>query len=479
MKKIIALLLVAVMALGMFAACAKTPDPTDPPAAAPADTAKPADTPVSDTAESDDPNAWIWEDRTMSGKVNFYMPFKGNQGMDALIAEFNEYYPNIEVTLVTYNNNADGNTGVNTAIIGGQVDVLVSFNMANTHTRWSNGLFMDLTDKVEEEGIDLVKEWGTDVYKYEDSIYTFPCGGRSHYVIINMDKWKAAGLDQVYNGLPTEWTWDEYLDACKKMTEVDASGNVTTFGGTDFHNFDYVAMPYASVVGVNPYYDEDGTSSFDNDYVIDALERELQAELVDKIWHPRARYTGDNTQTQDAYTSKLVASAITNNTIRFLHDPNYAVDFVSGFAPYPVLEKGQTNYMSGVEAFSHAGIALNCQDEDAAWAFLKWYATYGVKYLAAAGHQPNWTGTEAGSGIEAIYGSEEEAAKWIDVESFKRVVGVPTNPSYVQTELTAYSDVSNALREYVTLACGEQMTAEEAMLAAAEKADAAIEKEKN
>ena len=30
MKKIIALLLVAVMALGMFAACAKTPDPTTP-----------------------------------------------------------------------------------------------------------------------------------------------------------------------------------------------------------------------------------------------------------------------------------------------------------------------------------------------------------------------------------------------------------------------------------------------------------------
>jgi len=478
MKKIVALLLVAVMALGMFAACAKTPDPTAPPAA-PAAPAESADTPAPEAPKSDDPTAWIWEDKNMSGKVNFYIPFKGTQGMDALIAEFNESYPNIEVTLVTYNNNADGNTGVNTAIIGGQVDVLVSFNMANTHTRWSNSLFMDLTDKVAEEGIDLVKEWGTDVYKYEDSIYTFPCGGRSHYVIINMDKWKAAGLDQVYNGLPTEWTWDEYMDACKKMTEVDASGAVTTFGGTDYHNFDYVAMPYASVVGVNPYYDEDGTSSFDNEYVIAALERELQAELVDKTWHPRARYTGDNTQTQDAYTSKLVASAITNNTIRFLHDPSYEVDFVSGFAPYPVLEKGQTNYMSGVEAFSHAGIAMNCQDEDAAWAFLKWYATYGVKYLAAAGHQPNWTGTEAGSGVEVIYGSEEEAAKWIDVESFKRVVGVPTNPSYVQTNLTAYSDVSNALREYVTLACGEQMSAEEAMLAAAEKADAAIEKAKD
>ena len=56
MKKIIALLLVAVMALGMFAACAKTPDPTEPPAA-PAAPAEPADTPAPEAPESDDPNA--------------------------------------------------------------------------------------------------------------------------------------------------------------------------------------------------------------------------------------------------------------------------------------------------------------------------------------------------------------------------------------------------------------------------------------
>ena len=481
MKKFIALLLVAVMAIGLFAACGKTPVETTPKDTTPQDTTPStnADTTPSTTAPAEEVSTdWIWEDKTMSGKVNFYIPFKGNQGMDALIAEFNESYPNIEVVLNTYNNNADGNTGVNTAIIGGQVDVLVSFNLANTNNRWANDLFLDLTDKVEEEGIDLVEQWGTDVYKYEDSIYTFPCGGRSHYVIINMDKWKAAGLDKKYNGLPTEWTWDEYMEACELMTEVSADGQVAVFGGTDYHNFDYVGMPYASVVGKNPYYDADGTSSFDNDYIIGALERELKAELVDKIWYPRATYSGDNTQTQDIYCAKKAATAITNNTIRFLHNPDYNVDFVSGFAPYPVLEKGQTNYMSGVEAFSHAGIAQNCQDEDAAWAFLKWYSTYGVKYLAAAGHQPNWRGTEAGSGIEVIYGTEEEAQKWIDVESFTRVVGVSTNPSYVQTELTAYTDVSNALKEYVTLACGGQMSAEEAMVAAAKKADEAIKKAK-
>ena len=480
MKKLIAMLLVAVMALSLFAACNKNPDPTDPPAT----DAKPTNAPTEAVTEatkapaedsSDDAavdTSWILEaDTNMEGTVNFWVPFKENQGMGAMIAEFNETYPNITINLNPYNNNADGNVAVNTAIVGGQVDVLASFNLANTYNRWANGLFIDITDKCTEEGIDLVEQWGTDAYTYEGAIYTFPCGGRSHYIAINMTMWEEAGLGE----LPTEWTWDEYLAACEALTKVGDNGLVEVYGGTDYHNFDYVANAYASVVGKDAYYDEDGTSSFDNDYVVNALKRELQAELVDKIWYPRATYSGDNTQTQDIYTAKLAATAITNNMVRFLHDANYNVDFITGFAPYPVEEKGQTNYLSGVCPFSHAGITTNCQDEDAAWAFLKWYSTYGVKYLAAAGHQPNWKGTEPGSAIEVIYGSVEEAAKWIDVESFTNLVGRADLPGYIETNLTAYTDVSNALKEYVLLACGGQMTAEEAMQAACQEADKAIE----
>ena len=481
MKKLIALLLAAIMVMSMFAACADTgSNQTDPPKTTSGSndtTTAPKDDTTTTPVESGEVSTdWILEeDTSMSGVVNFWIPFKENQGMAALIAEFNEIYPNIEVKLTSYNNNADGNILVNTAMHSGEVDVLASFNLENTYRRWSNGLFLDITDKCEEEGIDLIEQWGTNAYTYEDKIYTFPSGGRSHYVIINMTLWKEAGLDEKYNGLPTEWTWDEYLEACAAMTKVGANGEVEVYGGTDYHNFDYVANAYASVVGKNAYYNEDGTASFDNDYVVNALTRELKAELVDKIWYSRATYSGDNTQTQDIYCAGVAATAITNNTIRFLHDANYGVDFISGFAPYPVEEKGQTNYLSGVCPFSHSGIAVNCQDEDAAWAFLKWYSTYGVKYLVAAGHQSNWKGTEAGTAIEVIYGSEEEAEKWVDVESFTRVVGRTDLPSYYEDELTAYTDVSSTLKEYVMYACAGEMTAEEAMKAAADQANKAIE----
>ncbi len=425
-------------------------------------------------AEEADLTSWILEDDTsISGTISFWMPFNGSQGMDALIADFNSIYPNITIELNTYNNNSDGNMSVNTSILAGEVDVLASFGLSNAYTRWESNMYADLTDLIEEEGIDLVANWGSDAFKYEDRIYTLPCGGLSYYVAINMDAWNAAGLGE----LPTEWTWDEYLAACEAMTEYNDDGTVKVYGGSDYHSVNYFTYARGSIVGKNAYYKEDGTAAFDTPEIINALEREVQAELVDQIWFPKATYRGDNLQSQQIFlVERFANSCITPNMVRFLPDTeNYGVDFIVGFAPFPVEEKGQVNYMSGVSPFSHAGICMDPSDEDfdAAWAFLKWYSTYGVKYLVAAGHQPNWTGTEVGSALELLFGSEEEAAKYVDVESFNRVVGDSTLPSYYEDELTAYTDVNSILNEYAMYALNGTMTAEEAMM----EADALAEEE--
>ena len=97
---------------------------------------------------------------------------------------------------------------------------------------------------------------------------------------------------------------------------------------------------------------------------------------MDKIWFPKSIYRGDNLQSQQTFlVERTCNSSLTPNMVRFLPDTaNYGVDFITGFAPWPVIEKGQTNYMSGVSPFSHAGICMDPDDEDfpAAWAFLKW-----------------------------------------------------------------------------------------------------------
>jgi multiple sugar transport system substrate-binding protein len=426
-----------------------------------------------------DITSWIKEkDTNISGTVRFWIPFKGTDGMDAMIADFNKTYPNIKVTLSTYNNNADGNLSVNTSAMSGQIDVLASFGLSNTYKRWQNDIFVDITDRVAKENISLVDNWGTDVYKYNGKTYTFPCGGLCNYIAINMNSWKKAG----YTDLPKEWTWDEYLEASKKMTEKDASGAVTMFGGSDYHSVNYFTYPKYQVSGKDNYYNDDGTCSFDSDIVVNSLKREVKAELEDKIWFPKATYRSDNLQAQMTFlgTSKpTVASVVTPNVIRFIRDTkNYPVDFVTGFAPYPVEKKGQKNYMSGVPVFSHVGIVKGCADEKAAWAFTKWYATYGSKYLIIAGHQSTWKGTDSGDLVKLVFNTEDNAKKLIDVESFKRVVGAASNPAYVETNLTAYSDVGSTLNEYAMYVFNGQMQPEEAMKQAAQIANDAIKKEK-
>mgnify|MGYP002511992853 CR=1 FL=1 len=115
MKKILALALCLVMVLAL-AACGGTEAPETTPS-----TTAPKDTTPATTQPAELNTDWIWEDKTMSGEVTFAIPFKGSQGMDAMIAAFNEIYPNVEIKLNTYSNNSDGNASVNTAILAGDV----------------------------------------------------------------------------------------------------------------------------------------------------------------------------------------------------------------------------------------------------------------------------------------------------------------------------------------------------------------------
>lgn len=158
MKKLLALLLAVVMVFSL-AACTQNTEPDD--------TKKNTESTKGNTDETKGEGdsgeldvSWIIDENpeSVSGTVQFYIPFKGSQGMDAMIAEFNKTYPNVKIELNTYNNNSDGNASVNTAILAGEVDVLASFGLNNTSKRWEAGMFYDLTDLCEEYGIDLVEQ---------------------------------------------------------------------------------------------------------------------------------------------------------------------------------------------------------------------------------------------------------------------------------------------------------------------------------
>ena len=460
------------------------PMPTDPTQTTtqPSETTMPTETtqPMENIVSTD----WIIEeDTSIQGEVVFAAPFKGAQGMDAMIAAFNEIYPNIKVLLHSYSERSDSSSTINGAIITGEVDVIVGMGMIGTYKRHENGLLYDLTDLVKQESIDLAEQWGTDAYTYDGKVYTFPCGGVSNYIAINMNAWNEAGLGE----LPTEWTWDEYLDASRKMTKLDDTGKTAVYGGSDYQPtnaewyrvvYGNVMYPHSQVEGGDIYYDKDGTAAYDSPVVLTQLERKLKAELEDGIWYPAAQHLVDRTNVTKLFCEGTVASVICFEIAPALgnQDADTDVAWITGFAPYPTMEEGQTNYMSGVMPELHAGISVAIKEEKlpAAWAFLKWFSTYGSKYLTVAGYQSTWRGTDNSELLPLIYGSGEEAAKWVDVESFERVVGRVDLPFAAETTITSYSDVSGALTGPMMKAINGEITAQECLKQALEEAEKAI-----
>lgn len=470
MKKLVALLLVLVMVLSM-AACGGNETRVQ-------ETEAPSQDKVSNETEAPaveepagDPVYIDANAAELTGSVRLLTAFAGNQGTDDLIAAFNEYYPNVDVTFEVYVNNADGNLTANTAIQSGNVDVILSFDTSNTAFRWENGMLMDITDRLAADNLDLVTEWGTDAYKYNDRVYCFPSGGLSIFVALNMTAWEEAGLGEI----PESWTWDEYLEACRAMTKRDENGNTVVYGGTEFNNRPYWIYPMRQSKGVDAYYTADGKADFTSGLAAKILQRELDAE-AEGIWYEKMNLITNNTKSRDLLWNGTVNSCIESIITRFVMDlEKYPHDFILGYAPYPVNEEGETNYALGNMNNSFYCVTNNAQDADAAYAFAKFASTYGGKYLYKAGHTTTWTGANPDEIVDLVFGSRENAEKYVDVDSYITNVLAIGAPAYHEEYIVAYSEITSLTNEYYDIIKTGQMSVEEGLAELEELANQAIE----
>lgn len=412
---------------------------------------------------------------SITGTVRFWTAFDGQFGTDGLIQEFNEHYPNVKVEYNVYKNSTEGNLTADTAIMANEVDVILSFGTHYTASRWENGLLLDITDRLIKDNLDLVKEWGTDAYKYKNRVYCFPSGGLSVFVAVNMDMWNAAGLGE----LPKEWTWDEYIEASRAMTKYDSSGQTIVYGGTDFNQRDYWTYALRQSKGVDAFYNAEGKADFDNPLCATILNRELAAE-AEGVWYKKINLITDGNKSRDLLWAGSVATCVESIITRFVMDTNsYPHDFILGYAPYPINKKGETNYTLGNMPNSFFCVTSNAQYPDAAYAFAKFASTYGGKYLFKAGHTSTWTGINPDEILDLVFGSREIAEKYIDVESYIANVLAVGAPAYHEEYIVAYSEIASLLDEYTDYILSGEIPVEEGLAQLNELANEAIAEKLN
>lgn len=409
--------------------------------------------------------AAIAEGSEQTGKVRFCTAYKGSAGMDALIEEFNSVYPNIEVELMQVGNTDSGNAQIDTQLMAGEIDVLSSYTRPRTLGRINQ--FIDLRPYLERDGIDMAAEWGAEI-EFEGGLYGLPFDGLNYFIAINMDAWNEAGLGE----LPTSWTWDEYLEASRKMTKEGV------YGGSDYHNADSFEYAARQHLGADMYFGEDGYTNFTTEPVWRTIiERKIKAENEEKIWKSMVEYVGDSSKSQDLFFQGKIASFVSCNVWRFIVDQeNYPHDFKVGFAPYPNEAEGDTPYLAGPVKYAFACISKQCQDVEAAWTFAKFISMEGDKYLLKAGHLPTWTKTDINGAIDLVFGSEEEAEKLIDIPTFKSVVLNLDGPSYMDT--IVYSEFAAIEKEVVMYILNGEESVDEGLEEMKQRCDEVIDDHK-
>lgn len=407
----------------------------------------------------------------ITGKIRFYTAFGDALGTGQLIKDFNTYYPNVEVEAVVYSNNTEGNLTCDTALMAGEIDALLSFGAFNSAARWENGLFLNITDKLYADNLDLAKEWGSDAYVDANGrAFVIPSGGLSVFVGINMDMWNAAGL----GAIPDSWTWDEYIAASRKMTKKDSQGNTLVYGGTDFNQRDYWTYALRQTKGVDALYNKDGMSDFDNPLCEQTLLRLISC-ADEGIWYNKLKLITDGIKSRDLVWNGGSASTIESIMTRFVQDKQkYPHDFILGYAPYPINKNGETNYALGNMPNSFFGVAANTKYPDAAYEFIKFASTYGGKYLYKAGHTTTWTGTNADEIVDLVFGSAENAALYVDVNSYIKNVLAVGKPAYHEEYIVAYAEVQRVMEEYTDYILGKQMNVKDGLAEMKLFADEAI-----
>jgi multiple sugar transport system substrate-binding protein len=139
----------------------------------------------------------------------------GNQEtVDALIASFNEKYPNITVT-VEYLTYADGDDKVNTAIEGNAAPDIVLEGPERLVANWgAKGKMVDLSDLwTAEVKADTYASVEAACKNAEGKYYEYPLTMTAHCMAINKTVFEAAGAMQYIDEETHTWTTENFIKA--------------------------------------------------------------------------------------------------------------------------------------------------------------------------------------------------------------------------------------------------------------------------
>ena len=347
-------------------------------------------------------------------------------GPQDLIDRFQEAHPDIPVRYTRYVNDDRGNLKVNTALQGGvDIDVFFTFGVENLAMRGGTDISADLGDRVRATP-ELARFLDPDqpmALIDGDTVTAIATTRAPNFILFNDTLREEAGVE-----LPESWTWQEYLEVLDRLSRDGHHGSYT--------------LPDMPRIAIGPDYrfTDQGDSNFSHPAFLEHFE--TSASLIrDGVLYPWSQALARQVEAyqQNNFIAEDFASWVTAPySLRFLNDQEgYPHDFSVSAAPIPTVE-GQ-DWNTG-EYCAFIQINAKSRKQEWAWEFCKFWLLEGARDMLKAGYMSIISDVEEDEILAGLLG--EGAEEFFDVESFRRTLFDGPPELHLDTELTAYSEIS-------------------------------------
>lgn len=359
-KRLLSALLCGIMAVSMCAGCGSKEEATT-------------------EGETNVVEASIATKITEPVEISFWHAMSGvnEEALQKIVADFEEKNPNITVNL---ENQGDYLTLFDKLMASAKADQLPTMTQIYSNRLvWyvSKGLVTDLTPYMEDAVTGFTEEDYEDIPEmfftggmWDGKEYAMPFNKSQMVLYYNEEMLEAAGVE-----VPT--TWEEWEEACEKLTvDEDGDGEPEIYGCVFANNLSTDIAPWVRQAGGQEMDDETGELYFDSAEMKEAVEF-LSGLMQKKV----ARLAGDdssaNVPVQDGRAAMCVAST---SALPYIEAGTVEGITINAAALPGYVTNDQLYYGTNVAIFNTA----TEDEQQAAWEFITYLInTQNTAYFAA------------------------------------------------------------------------------------------------
>ncbi|MFL1376400.1 MULTISPECIES: ABC transporter substrate-binding protein [unclassified Nocardiopsis] len=397
------------------------------------------------------------------------------EDIQALIDEFHDEHPDIEVEFVVLpENQLRDRVTQDIATQGGQYDV-VTIGTYEVPIWAENDWLLDLGGNASapEYDIDDLIPTVRSALSHEDGLYGAPFYGESSFLMYRTDLFEEAGLE-----MPENPTWEQVAEFAEELDDPDAGVSGICLRGVP--GWGELLAPLNTVILTygGRWYDEEWNAHLDSPEVLEAVR--TYVDLVRDHGQPGAPNAGFTecltTMAQGDAAMFYDATVAAGN----LEDPaSSSVVGRIGYAPAP---RQETEHAGWLWAWA-LSIPTTSTEQEAAWEFVSWATS--KEYHRLVGERLGWERVPPGARVSTYDIPEYQAAAEafalptydaidnVDVEQPGLHPQPWTGVQYVA--IPEFQDLGTRVSQEISAAIAGQQTVEEALAKAQEYAEETAE----